>query len=219
MTSQHPSSNRCTEAPPCPARFSRCLRWTVLLMAWWWPFGAGHPTCQVCGARAVARALPAPIALTDTADVQNILDGMARLADAEATQQAIRDAMQKIEAQVETARHDRDLELVSCLVEQRTRRRALLRVVTTATVLLREAVDRNDVREAAVEHRRVMVARHQFERLMRDVAACATSSDAPVTSTGEPVTLVVESPLTGDEAIPYPIDTILEPDLGTLPCW
>ncbi len=171
------------------------------------------------GPRSAALAHPAPLALTDPAAMETTLDAVTQIADAEATQKAIREAMEALEKHIESARQAQKLELVSCLVDHQARLRALLRVVTTATVLLQEALDRGDPKEASREHRRVIVAREHFKRLMLEAAACADTEAAPVSPTGEAVTRVVERPLTGEGAIVDPIDTVLDPDLGTLPCW
>ena len=178
-----------------------------------------HPAFPARARASTAQTHPVLLTLADTAQVETTLNAITQIADAEATQKTIREAMQALDKQIESARNAKEIEVMSCLVEQRAKLRALLRVVTTATVLLQEALDGANQEEAVIQYRRILVARKHFEQLIRDAAACAETAGVPVVPAGNAVTQVLESPLIEDDAIPDPIETLLDPDLGTLPCW
>ncbi len=146
--------------------------------------------------------------------------GRERLDVARRIQEEIREGMSGLQERMDQARRNRDVETLSCLNEQHARLRALLEVVTTATVLLQEAVERGEGEgeQAAVQFQRVVLAREYARRILRDADACKETGEA-VLQTEEASTTVLESPLEPEGPIPGPIETLLDPDLAAIPCW
>ncbi len=196
------------------------VRAGLLALLLWSP-GAVHPfgllsanAGTALGATQQLEAIPSD-GLEETVPVS----GADRLMTAEQVQKEIRDGLATLQERIDSAREAKEVAILTCLNEQHAKLRALLQVVTTATVLLREAIDARVADDADTQYRRILIARDHAVQILHDAQRCEDAIQGVVSETGEATTTVLESPLAPEEPLPGPLEAILDPDLGVFPCW
>ena len=171
-------------------------------------------------AETTAPAAPALKKESDDEDPANATPVGKYLETAQNSVETMRSALTKGLDQLKDARGKKDAVQLTCVNEQVTAMKGILRVSEDALVSLQEAIAGNDTERARYEFRKVQVSKHKMDDLLQAAINCAgaeaTESNTSVEMEVDPSLSIVD-PYYGDPSFFFdPSTTLINGDTGGL---